>query len=402
MLRFLNIGRRCLRASGLTIALLAPLAGAQAHVSVLYAFKGGADGLSPSSSVVVDKQGNLYGTTAGGGGLGCGGGGCGTIYKITPYGAETLLYSFKGGEDDGANPTSLIRDDEGNFYGTTYNGGLQTCYADCGTVFKLAADGTETILHFFAGGNDGQQPIAGLLRDKAGNLYGTTEWGGAGLSVGTAFRIAPDGTETVLYTFCSLPKCADGESPISALIMDRGGNLYGTTSWGGTGIGGNVFELKKSGTLKVLYNFCESCQTGGVPQAGVIMDRSGNFFGTAAWGGAGCAPYGCGAVFELQPDGTETALHAFSPSVDGQSPAAGVIMDSAGNLYGTVGQSKAPACKGKPGVVFSLAPGGAESIDCISSPLVGGVVERNGMLYGAATGEGNFKYPAGFIFAVRK
>ena len=402
----LNVFGACVRGIVLAAALLALTAAAEAHVSVLYAFKGGADGLSPSSGVIFDGQGNLYGTTWGGGGLACGGAGCGTIYKVTPYGAETLLYSFQGGAGDGMYPTNLIRDSHGNFYGTTFNGGTANFPGgSCGTVFKLARDGSETILHFFAGGSDGGNPAAGLLLDKAGNLYGTTEFGGDALDNGTLFRVAPDGKETVLYTFCSMPKCADGGGPQSTLIADQAGNLYGTTEYDGSGGGGTVFKFTRNGKLKTLYAFCSwTCQNGWFPQAGVTMDPAGNLYGTTNLGGVGGCGLGdtCGTVFEVNSGGKEHVLHAFDPANDGGNPASSVILDSAGNLYGTVGQSRAPACHGESGVVYRLAPDGSETIDCIASYITAGVIQRGGMLYGAATGGGNIKYPAGFVFAVRE
>lgn len=379
--------------------LFAPPAGASERVQILYAFKGGADGLTPSSSVVFDRDGNLYGTTLSGGGIGCGNFGCGTVYKLTPGGHESLIYSFKGGPADGVNPTNIIRDHDGNLYGTTYNGGLTGCPGgDCGTVFKIAPEGTESVLHFFAGGRDGANPAAGLLRDKKGNLYGTTKYGGNRLSDGTIFKIAPDGTETLLHVFHCTGSCSRGAVPASNLIADNAGNLYGTTPE-------NVFQLATDGRLKVLHKFCApNCLNGWDSEAGVVMDPAGNLYGTTYGGGDGndCpATSGCGTVFEVTAGGRAKMLHEFEPSVDGVNPTTGVIIDKAGNFYGTIGQSKAPACKGKPGVVYRLAPDGSEKIYCIPSEIGGGVTERNGVLYGAGTGQGSFKHAAGFVFAVR-
>jgi len=392
---------------GLAVALFAAPADAQAHLNLLYLFKGGADGLSPSSGLVFDKQGNLYGTTAAGGGIGCGGFGCGTVFKLTPDGTETLLYSFQGGTNDGYDPNSLIRDSDGNFYGTTLyggnagNGGCNN--GSCGVVFKLAPDGTETVLHAFSGGDDGANPDGGMVRDKAGNLYGTAENGGT-TDRGIVFRIAPDGTETILHEFC-VQNCDDGQGPMGNLISDKAGNLYGTTGGGGNGSnGGTVYRLAKDGTLTVLYTFCaQGGQCGWLPEAGVIMDSAGNLYGTTYAGGTGdCPPTsGCGTVFELSPDGTETELHSFDPSVDGELPVAGVIMDKAGNLYGAVGGSAAPKCRGKPGVVFRLTPQGKETIYCIPSGVAAGVIERGGAFYGAGTGQGTYKHAAGFIFQLK-
>src|SRR5215469_2122652 len=290
----------------LPLAILIPLNTANAAFHVRYTFTGGSDGSGPSSSLIFDNAGNLYGTTQGGGANRNG-----TVFKLTPSGTETVLYSFKGG-NDGADPFGgVIADKAGNLYGTTYSGGGN---AGCGIVFKLAPDGTESVLHVFGSGRDGCNPWAGVVMDAAGNLYGTTvSGGGTGCSpygCGTVFKIATDGTETVLHAFADVP---DGANPYSPLLMDKAGNLYGTTEYGGTnlpaGSVGTVFKIAPDGTESVLHAF--DYTDGSYPTAGLIMDKAGNLFGTTAWGSI------IGAVFKLAPDGTETVLHTFTDVPDG-------------------------------------------------------------------------------------
>jgi uncharacterized repeat protein (TIGR03803 family) len=215
--------------------------------TVLHSFTGGADGANPLGEMIEDSQGNLYGTTYYGGDLSCGseGLGCGVVFKVSKAGRETVLHSFKSGSD-GQYPTAgVIRDAEGNLYGTTRGGGSTACLLGCGTVFKLSKMGKETILHLFTGAADGANPESGLIRDTEGNLYGTTYLGGKPLCTtygcGTVFKLSKTGKETVLYSFTGE---ADGESPQYALVRDAKGNLCGTTLSGNGDTGyGVVFKL---------------------------------------------------------------------------------------------------------------------------------------------------------------
>lgn len=311
--------------------------------TVLYSFCSQvscADGQDPRGSVIRDGAGNIYGTTSSGGIVSYGG----TVFKVTPGGTETVLYSFcaQANCTDGRNPNAgLIEDGAGNLYGTTFQGGEFSV----GTVFKLAPNGTETVLHSFcsqANCADGQFPSGSLIEDSGGNLYGTTQFGGSVNGAGTVFRIAPDGTETVLYAFCPQnAQCPDGAQPASSLIEDEAGNLYGTTSGGGLHeFNGTIFKLAPNGTETVLYSFCAqvNCTDGANPQTNLIKDGAGNFYGTTTYGGPNCYGFGCGTAFKLAPDGTETVLHAFCSGRDcddGATPNAGLTMDSAGHLYGT-------------------------------------------------------------------
>jgi uncharacterized repeat protein (TIGR03803 family) len=316
---------------------------------VLYVFAGGSDGYIPFGDLIEDTAGNFYGTTIYGGGNGCAGGyGCGTVFRLAPNGAETVLYSFAGGSD-GAQPfASLIEDAAGNLYGTTSAGGGTGCANGdgCGTVFKLTPDGTETLLHIFTGGSDGGNPQAGLIVDVRGNLYGTTANGGSGCNgygCGIVFKLVPDGTETVLYTFTG---GRDGATPYAGLIKDSAGNFYSTTAGGGRHNKGTVFRLAPDGTETVLHDFAAGSD-GAFPYGGLIKDKSGDLYGTTPGGGINRK----GIVFKLAPDGTETVLHAFGGGTGGGVyPSFGVIKDKHGNLYGTT--SNGPG--DNDGAVFKL------------------------------------------------
>jgi uncharacterized repeat protein (TIGR03803 family) len=333
--------------------------------TVLYDFRGGSDGAGPSATLLADKSGNLYGTTTSGGGTGCSGFGCGTVFELTPAGVETVLYAFCSAANcaDGSNPlASLIMDKVGNLYGTTESGGSTACSSQgCGTVFELAPDGTQTVLHAFAGPDtgDGADPQAGLIRDKAGNLYCTTDLGGTVMECdgdfgcGTIFELAPDGTETILHAFTG---GSDGDEPAVGVIMDKAGNLVGTTQYGGSancsGNGcGTVFSLAPDGT-ETLYAFDGG--DGANPVAGVIEDGSGNIYGTTFQGGADFN----GVVFELAPNGAATVLYTFcseAKCADGGDPAGGLLEDKKGNLFGTTPYGGKGRYGGN-GTVFKLTP----------------------------------------------
>ncbi len=285
---------------------------------VLYDFVGGPDGAGPWAGLVRDAGGNFYGTTyegGGGDGFDCihdagNASGCGTVFKVTPSGTETVLYRFTGGTDGGVPKAGLVLDAEGNLYGTTSIGGDLSCGSGggCGTVFEVTPTGTETVLHSFAGyPNDGADPMAGLVRDAKGNLYGTTFAGGSGcvnVGCGTVFEVTSSGQETVLHSFVG---GSDGYEPWAGLVRDAKGNLYGTT-YGGGGSGcapsygcGTVFKVTPSGTETVLYRFTGGTD-GGLPLAGLVLDKHGNLYGTTSSGGdPSCNAQSCGAVFEVTP-----------------------------------------------------------------------------------------------------
>jgi uncharacterized repeat protein (TIGR03803 family) len=310
--------------------------------TVLYNFAGEADGGHPYAGVIRDSAGNLYGTTSAGGTAGQG-----VVYKLDATGNETVLYSFTGYPNDGGQPyAGVIRDSAGNLYGTTYLGGTY----NQGAVYKLDATGQETVLYSFTGGVDGDFPHGGVIRDSAGNLYGTSSGKGSELSSGAVYKLDTTGHLTVLHKFTG---GADGSYPYAGVIRDSAGNFYGTTSTGGTSDAGVVFKLDKAG-YTVLYNFTGGTD-GGNPYAGVIQDSAGNFYGTTQYGGGsfGCSG-GCGVVYKLDTVGQETALYSFTGGADGGNPYAGVIRDSAGDLYGTTYNGGTANV----GVVFEL-PGAA-------------------------------------------
>jgi len=315
--------------------------------SVLYNFcskTNCADGADPEGGVIPDSQGNLYGTTGFGGTHNDG-----IIYKISSSGRETILYSFKGGTDGKQPLGSLLEDSKGNFYGVTIFGGGS---ANVGTVFKLAASGKESIVYRFTGGTDGAKPFSGVIQDSQGNLYGTTYEGGASGN-GVIFEISSAGTESTLYTFTG---GADGAAPATSLILDSEGNLYGTASAGGNG-NGTLFEwVKATGNLNVLYTFCSrsNCADGSTPLQAVVQDTHGNFYGTTYFGGSD----NYGTVFEFASGGTETVLHNFS-GTDGIHPyEGGLLLDSNGTLYGTTPDGGNLSCGEGPGcgVIFKLTP----------------------------------------------
>jgi uncharacterized repeat protein (TIGR03803 family) len=326
---------------------------------ILHAVKGIPDGSEPWGALVRDQAGNLYGTTSNGGAFNFG-----MVFKVTPTGQETVLYSFSG-PPDGATPfAGLIRDSAGNLYGTTSAGGSGTCniggLVGCGTVFMVSASGTETVLYSFAGGTDGLRPMASLLRDPAGNLYGTTTQGGAAhcsdFSVsgcGTVFMLSKTGIETVLHSFAGYPD--DGEGPWADLIFGAKGVLYGTTMMGGAYGDGTVFKVKVANHKEtVMYSFSGGSTDGANPAGGLTRDAAGNFYGiTQAGGGAVCAGSGCGTIFMLDKNGKETVLCSFAVGNDASVPAGDLVRDSGGNLYGTTSNG---GTSGGPGTVYKLIP----------------------------------------------
>jgi uncharacterized repeat protein (TIGR03803 family) len=350
--------------------------------TVLYTFTGGADGANPGAGVIRDSAGNLYGTTQFGGvpgGTGaCGFPGCGVVFKVASAGKETALYSFTGGADGSLPYSGLLRDKAGNLYGTTYAGGLASSaceYGTCGVVFKLTppsvAGGawTETVLYSFTGGADGGDPMAGLISDSVGNLYGTTQFGGVGYpGFGVVFKLTPPAvaggswTETAIYSFKGAP---DGANPVAGVLRDKAGSLFGTTLHGGLGWG-VVFKVDARGNEAVLYSFTGGID-GSLPGAALLRGKAGNFYGTTYGGGNGpCGRYpgGCGVVFKVTPPAvaggswTEMVLYSFKGyPTDGEYPSARMIRDNAGNLYSTTyyGGSSCPPVGGC-GTVFMLKP----------------------------------------------
>ncbi len=329
-------------------------------LSPLYSFAGRPDASSPIARVVFGPNGSLYGTTEFGG-RNCGIG-CGTVFNLKPPAVacrtalcawtETMLYRF-GGSSDGANPGygDLIFDQAGNIYGTTYFGGSNAQ----GVVYKLTPSNgnwTESAIYLFTGSGDGGNPYSGVIFDNAGNLFGTTYTGGAH-GYGTVFELTPSGsgwTENTLYAFQS---ASDGGSPFGGLVFDNAGNLYGATSSGGSGSGGTVYQLTPSNgnwTFSVLYSFTGSAYQPG-PYDSLTIDAAGNLYGTTTKDGA----YGAGSVFKLTPANggwTETDLYDFTGGSDGAIPYGSVLMDANGNLYGTASKGGANGY----GVIWEITP----------------------------------------------
>jgi uncharacterized repeat protein (TIGR03803 family) len=403
---------------GTALSLAAPLGAANAsRFTVLHDFKGGTDGNFPYGGLVKDVYGNLYGTTAGGGSQRNG-----TMFEIAPDGTKTVLYNFPGYSGGGRGPDArLIKDRQGNLYGTTiYGGGSKACgrQVGCGTIYKLAPGGTETPLYSFAGGNDdGAFPQAPLIADKQGNLYGTTSegdgYGCIGAGCGTVFKFAPDGAETILYSF-GTANGANGAYPFAGLIADTQGNVYGTTWFYGAHGCGTVFKLTPAGSLTVLYAFVGQSD-GCNPHGGVIADGAGNIYGTTQYGGGrGCYQQtGCGTVFRLAPDGTETVLYSFADGSDGAQPLSNLIADDQGIFYGTTfGGGGADCSSYGCGTVFKLAPDGTETVlhsftggSDGAWPYAGLIKDARGNLYGTASagnGVGCGGYGCGAVFMLRK
>jgi uncharacterized repeat protein (TIGR03803 family) len=338
-----------------------------AQEQVIWTFQGSPnDGATPYATLIADGQGALYGTTQGGGSTSCTGLGCGTVYKLTPMGSgysESVLYNFQGPPGDGQYPVAaLVADANGVLYGTTSLGGSPTCATGqgCGTVFKLTPSGSgysETVIYYFQNTNDGSNPQASLILDNSGALYGTAASGGA-FGNGTAFKLTPTKSgymENTLHAFKG--GTTDGASPSSNLVVDKRGALVGETFVGGKQGWGTAFKLTpaKSGYAEsVLYSF-KNTRDGAYPKGGLLVDSTGRLIGTTTTRGTSG---GGGTVFRLSstPSGySETTLHNFAGRQDGKYPDSGVIADATGALYGTTFQGG----PGRHGTVFKLTPSGS-------------------------------------------
>jgi uncharacterized repeat protein (TIGR03803 family) len=311
--------------------------------TIVYSFAGGtADGAHPYAPLIQASNGSFYGTTLGGGAYSAG-----TAFNVTSAGVETVLHSF-GATGDGLGPEGgLILANDGNLYGTLNAGGSPPY----GKVFKMTTAGVETVLYSFNGSSGAAPSYMTLVQDSVGNLYGTTNGGGANSGSGTVFKITTAGVETVLHSFGA---GTDGANPQAGLILGADGNLYGTTQLGGANGAGTVFEVTLPGGVEsVLYSFGTGTD-GSRPQGGVIQGTDGNFYGTTAFGGVA----GNGAVFKVTPAGVETILHSFSVTGDGIRPYAGLTLGTDGNFYGT---TYAGGTHGA-GTLFSITPAGVETV----------------------------------------
>jgi uncharacterized repeat protein (TIGR03803 family) len=299
-----------------------------------------ADGSTPVGGLIQGTDGNYYGAALSGGAFGQG-----TIFKITPSGSLTTLHSFCSVSKcaDGEAPhAGLLQAKDGNFYGTTQGGPSYN-----GNVFKITPAGVLTTLYTFCSLSqcaDGFSPEGDLIQATDGNFYGTTSQGGGPSGGGTIFRLTPSGTFATLYSFCSLANCKDGSMPYAALLQGTDGNLYGTTMSGGVTGNGTVFQLTPSGQLNTLYSFCSlaNCTDGQYPFGELVEGGDGNFYGTTESGGAKtngtiCVS-GCGTLFQITPDGALSTIYNFCTTAncaDGAQPFAGLIQTKSGTFYGT-------------------------------------------------------------------
>ncbi|HEV3060532.1 MAG TPA: choice-of-anchor tandem repeat GloVer-containing protein [Vicinamibacterales bacterium] len=308
-------------------------------VTVLHAFAGGAtDGASPRAALIQAADGNFYGTTVGGGAFDDG-----TVFRMTPAGAVTILHAFAGWLGDGAYPSAaLIQATDGNFYGTTFSGGAFSL----GTVFTMTPDGSVTILHSFSSASDGSSPYAALLQATDGNFYGTT-------SSGTVFMMAPAGLVTVLHTFQAAP---GGDAILyAALIQATDGNFYSIGPSGPFGFTGTIFRMTPAGVVTDLHLFTGGAMDGAHPRAALLQSTDGNFYGTTFSGGAS----GLGTAFTMTPDGSVTVLHSFNSATDGSHPEAALVRATDGNFYGT---TPSLGALGGDGRVFTMTTGGTVTI----------------------------------------
>lgn len=355
-------------------------------LTTIHSFNG-IDGRLPYAALSQATDGNLYGATYYGGA-----GSSGNVFKVNPGGTLKSAYSFCSQSDcaDGEYTYAVpIQGTDGNFYGTTYLGGAN----DEGTVFKLSPSGVLTTLHSFDG-TDGAEPLAGLVQAANGSLYGTTYLGGS-KGDGSVFKITSSGTFTMLHSFCTQSGCPDGENPFDVLILGTDGNLYGTTLAGGAHGDGTVFRVTPGGALTTLHSFCSQsgCPDGEFPQTGLVQAGDENFYGTTILGGA----YGNGTIFKMTPAGTVTTLYSVcsqSGCPDGNYLYAGLTQATDGNLYGIMQIGGANGY----GTVFRITLSGTlttlysfcSQSGCTDGeyPAAGVVQDTNGNLYGTTADGG--------------
>jgi uncharacterized repeat protein (TIGR03803 family) len=435
------------------VALHPSLARPDTSATVIYSFAGGhtPGTYGPVASLIADASGGLYGTTLNGGsqtGVCAALSGCGGVFKLThnPSGGytESLLYTLQGGADGAGPYADLFLDSSGALYGTTAYGGSGTCVYGgqnfgCGTVFKLTPGGsgvyTESVIYSFQGGSDGAVPIAGVVGDAHGGLFGTTQAGGDASGDGTIFKLVPTASgykKRTLHQFhgCSTPSLpCDGSSPAGDLYADASGTFFGTTLYGGAhkcldnNLCGTVYRLipnvsnPRAYHENIVYNFTGGSD-GESPVGALIADSHGALYGATGLGGGASASAcnlgsivrGCGTVFKLTPGVAhpkhykESVLYAFKSNPDGALPQAGVIADASGALYGTTQLGgKTPTGIGGCGAVFKLTPtasGYTESLlygfkGCNASSIDAsfpraGLIGLSGVLYGTTWQGGRF------------
>jgi uncharacterized repeat protein (TIGR03803 family) len=386
-----SIFSQFIRAVLAVLATAALLLGAAlaSTTNVIYNFAGGNDGEYLDTDLVMDSAGNIYGTTVQGGDFGSG-----TVFQLSPSGSgwiHTVLYSFTGGNDGGEPYKGVTLDPQGNLYGTTVAGGGGSCDGGCGVTFKLTNSGgtwTQSVLHYFTGGNDGSGPGSGLTFDQQGNLYGMTPTGGA-YALGVIYQLRPqtDGSWkfSVIHAFTGGNDGSTGSA--GRMILDGAGNLYGVATFGGANGFGVAFKLghsKAGWTLLPLYAFKDQ-PDGASPYGGLLFDRAGNLYGTTYYAGVN----DLGTVYKLtHANGawTETVLYSFKGGTDGSSPISTLVSDAAGNLYGTTSDGGSGF-----GAIFKLAHGSngkwTESVAYRFPGVPGASLAYNGMV---ADSSGNF------------
>ncbi|HEX3943827.1 MAG TPA: choice-of-anchor tandem repeat GloVer-containing protein [Rhizomicrobium sp.] len=357
--------------------------------TVLHDFAGPpSDGSYSYNNISFGADGAIYGAANLGGAANAG-----VIFELAPDGTYKVLHSFDGGTG-GSDPNAGVTVDptNGDLYGTTTFGGIGACRNGCGVFYKLAADGTYSVLHSFDS-SDGRYPAGQLVRDKLGNIYGVATSGGPDLG-GVAFEYSTKGAFTVLHAFSD----SDGFSPQGSLLLDRAGNLYGVTNSGGADEYGTVFKLTPKGKLTTLYSFTGG-NDGGYPTGGLDRDKAGNLYGATNLAGNGSTPFG--TVFKLASDGTLTTLYAFTGGADGGYPA-GNVLQVRGKLYGTT----TAGGTNDDGIVYEIDPAtGNETVlhrfaDTDGANPQAGLSKMHGRLYGTASGGGDSEL--GVVFSLKK
>lgn len=330
-------------------------------LTILHIFNS-TDGSLPYGKLVQASDGNFYGTTSDGGNSSCKGVSCGTVFKITPEGKLTTIYKFcsKSNCTDGwLAIAGLIQAGDGSFYGTTVRGGAY----DSGTVYRITATGKLTTLHSFCAKSncpDGSKPSGALVQGSDGNLYGTTTFGGGSYHNGTVFKMSLTGKLTTLHAFCTQSNtCSDGSYLYAGLVQASNGDFYGTNVGGGTRSGGTLFRITSAGKLTTLYSFCAevNCPDNEQPYGQLIQASDGNLYGTTYYGGNGQKDYG--TVFKSTLGGKLTTLHKFETVQGGQYPDAGLVQAINGDFYGTTsaGGTYTDCYGGSCGTIYSLSTG---------------------------------------------
>ena len=365
-----------------------PAFGQTATFSVVYTFTGGSDGASPSGPIFLNKKGYLYGTTYYGGDITStlcvfGALGCGTVFQVAPSGVESILYRFTGGADGYSTLSGVVQDAGGNLFGTTTVGGTNSE----GTVFKIDSAGVYNLFFSFPGGSGGILPAAGAVLDTEGNLYGdtfdsyTTACNVVASGCGVVYKLDAAGTETVIGEFTSTYA---GNQAGTSLLRDKQGNLYGTTTDGGFFEYGNVFVMAPSGKESVLHSFRNNGVDGYDPSSSLILDTEGNLYGVTQFGGA----YNKGVVYKVDPAGNETILYTFTGGLDGAYPVGALVRGSEGSLYGTA--SSGGLGSGCCGLVFKIDAAGNETVVYQFAGGADGAAPRSGLV-GTRTADGFFE-----------